>query len=61
MAERLKTESVKGGRIGRSAKSGQFIEVQTSRGTSKSKAKTERVVREASSKRKDALKRLVNR
>ena len=61
MVARLKSEPVKGGKIARSVKTGRFIEVQTSKGTSKSRVKTERIVKEASSKRKNAMKRLVNR
>jgi len=64
MAKREKnliSEAVKGGKIGRSAKTGRFVDVQTAKGNSKATAKTSKVLEGASSKRKDALKRLVNR
>lgn len=61
MTKKLNSETVRGGKIARSAKTGRFVEVRTDSGTSKSTARTVHVVKGASSKRKDALKRLVNR
>ncbi|MDE4134703.1 hypothetical protein PXK00_16420 [Phaeobacter sp. QD34_3] len=61
MAEKLKHETVKGGKIGRSAKTGRFVMVSTARGNDKASPLTESVVKGASSKRKEAMKRLVNR
>ncbi len=61
MSKNQRSEAVKGGWVTRSAKSGRFIEVRSASGSSKSTSKTVNVVKGASSKRKDALKRLVNR
>ncbi|AZV76667.1 hypothetical protein EBB79_01315 [Parasedimentitalea marina] len=64
MAKREPTkisETVKGGKIGRDANTGRFLDVQTAKGSSKVTVRTGKVLEEASSKRKDALKRLVNR
>lgn len=56
-----KTTSVKGGWIKRDAVTGRFIEVHTSKGAAKASPKSGHSVKEASSKRRSALKRLANR
>ncbi len=61
MAENAKKNPVKGGYIARSVVSGRFVEVGSSSGIKKATPKTASVVKEASSKRKSALKRLANR
>lgn len=55
------TTPVKGGWIKRDAVSGQFMEVHTNNGTAKASPKSESAVKEASSKRSSALKRLADR
>jgi hypothetical protein len=54
-------EVVRGGAIAREAQTGRIVSVKTPKGTNRASVATEVVVRGASSKRKDALKRLVNR
>jgi hypothetical protein len=61
MGQALKKTPVKGGSIGRSAKTGRFVQVVTKQGVSKANPKSEAAVKEASSKRSDALKRLADR
>jgi hypothetical protein len=52
---------VKGGYVTRDAKSGRFLTVQGSSGTSKSGPKSEEIVKKTSTKRREALKRLADR
>lgn len=52
---------VKGGWIKRNAKTGRFIEVQSEQGIAKASPRSESCVRNASSLRHEALKRLANR
>ncbi len=61
MTKRFETTPVKGGWVKREAVSGRFIEVVTSKGVAKASSKTEAAVREASSKRNSALRRLADR
>jgi len=61
MAGLLKTLPVKGGTIKRVASSGRFVEVNSSKGTSRSSGKTVSVVKQASAKRSSALQRLADR
>jgi hypothetical protein len=61
MKKRLKTTSVKGGWIKRDAATGRFVEVGTYKSVAKASQKTQTVIREASSKRSSALKRLADR
>jgi hypothetical protein len=61
MKNRTETKPVKGGWVKRDAASGRFIEVVTPKGVSKSSRKTGAAVKQASSKRSAALKRLANR
>ncbi len=61
MAKKLVKETVKGGWVARSAKTGRFVEAGTVKGISKSSTKTGRVLKEASARHSDALKRLVDR
>ena len=56
-----KVSPVDGGWVKRDERTGRFIEVHTSNGTRKATAKTETTVKEASSKRSAALKRLADR
>ncbi|MEE9389591.1 MAG: hypothetical protein V3U96_13390 [Paracoccaceae bacterium] len=48
-------------RIVRSAKTGQFVSVQSTNGNEKSRAKSVTAVKGASARRRDALKRLADR
>ena len=52
---------VKGGWVKREARTGRFVEVQTTKGASKATAKTRAVLKDISSKRTAALKRLADR
>lgn len=61
MGQALNKTSVKGGWIGRNAKSGTFVVVGTEEGVVKASPKSQSAVKEASSKRSDALKRLADR
>jgi NADH dehydrogenase FAD-containing subunit len=61
MPQALKKTTVKGGSIARSALSGRVVHVVTKQGVSKANPKSETAVKEASSKRSDALKRLADR
>jgi len=56
-----KTTQVRDGWIKREASTGRLVEVGTSKGTTKPSPKTQAAVKEASSKRSAALKRLANR
>lgn len=55
------TTPVKGGWVKRDEQSGRFMEVVTSKGATVQSEKSAAVVKDASSKRKDALKRLKDR
>ncbi len=61
MSTAVKTTSVKGGQIKRDAKTGRFVEVHTSTGKHVARKTTVTTVKEASSKRSAALKRLADR
>ena len=61
MKKRSETIPVKGGRIKRDAATGRFIEVATHKGVAKLSRKTLTTVKEASSRRSSALKRLADR
>lgn len=61
MKNQTETKPVKGGWVTRDAASGRFMEVRTTEGVSKAGVKTRSSVREASSKRSAALKRLADR
>ncbi|MET4128663.1 hypothetical protein [Roseovarius sp. MBR-6] len=61
MATNLKKTTVKGGYLVRHEITGRLAEVGTSSVTSKSGAKTAQVIKEASERRKSALKRLADR
>ena len=61
MSTAVKTTTVKGGKVKRDAKTGRFLEVQTLSGKQVSRRISETTVKEASSKRTAALKRLANR
>lgn len=61
MKDRTIVAPVKGGYVTREADSGRLIDVRTPKGTFKSSAKTEQVVKEASAKHSAALKRLADR
>ena len=52
---------VKGGYVTRDAKSGRFLTVEGSSGVSKPGPKSERIVKNTSSKRREALKLLADR
>lgn len=58
--EKQKT-TVKGGYISRSTKTGRFVEVGSRNGVKKPTAQSVTIVKEASTRRSAALKRLVNR
>jgi hypothetical protein len=61
MKKRSEKTPVKGGWVKREVATGRFIEVATHKGVAKVSSKTLTTVREASSKRSSALKRLANR
>jgi len=61
MASSLEKVRVKGGVVTRSAKTGRFVSVTTSKSTSYGTAKSGKLIGEASTKRSSAMKRLVNR
>lgn len=61
MATNTKKTTVKGGWVARNAKSGKLVSVGSSSGTFKGKPKTIDTVKEVSSKREAALKRLADR
>ena len=57
----LAKKSVKGGNVYRDPNTGKFVAVMTAKGTSKSTATSYSTVKDVSSKRRDALKRLADR
>ncbi|MGY3437957.1 MULTISPECIES: hypothetical protein [unclassified Marinovum] len=61
MAEQVEKSEANGGWVRRSAKTGQFVSVETVKGTSKKSPKTDATVKEVSSRRQAALKRLADR
>lgn len=56
-----RTTHVKGGWVKRDAETGRFVAVRSENGTSKASATSLAALKEASGKRKDALKRLTYR
>lgn len=61
VAKGYDTKPVKGGWVTRDASTGRFIEVRTEKGVSRSSSETRTTVKEASSRRSAALKRLADR
>lgn len=61
MAKGSDTKPVKGGWVTRDASTGRFIEVRTEKGVSKVSSESQTSVKEASSRRSAALKRLADR
>jgi hypothetical protein len=61
MGKRFRTTTLKGGWVKRDASTGKFVEVGTKGGVAKASPTTETTVRDASSKRSSALKRLADR
>lgn len=61
MADRQTETPVKGGWLKRDAATGRFMEVRTDKSVSKATSASRSVVKEASSRRKAALKRLADR
>lgn len=61
MTSTLKKTPVEGGWIARDAKTGQFVSVGTSKGVKTKSLKSEATIKEVSKRRRDALKRLVDR
>lgn len=61
MANSVKKEKVKGGWVARHTESGRFVSVVSGTSKSNRSAKTGEVVKEASEKRGNALKRLADR
>lgn len=61
LKKRSETTAVNGGWVKREAGTGRFIEVTTKKGVAKASPRTQAAVREASSKRSSALKRLGDR
>lgn len=61
MAKGSDTKAVKGGWVTRDASTGRFIEVRTEKGVSKVSSETRTTVKDASSRRSAALKRLADR
>lgn len=61
MKKRYETTPVKGGWVKREARSGDLVAVSTGKGVSRVSAATQAAVREASSRRSSALKRLADR
>lgn len=57
----LKKETVKGGVIARSAKTGRFVSVESKTGIKRSSATSVLTMKEIAEKRKEALKRLSDR
>ena len=57
----VKESNVKGGWVARDPRTGRFIAVTSKTGTKKSSASSVTVLKRASEKRKDALKRLADR
>lgn len=61
MTKIIRASSVKGGFVARDAKTGRFLSVKTGQKTSNAGRISELVVGRTTSKRKDALERLVDR
>jgi hypothetical protein len=61
MKKPSKTTTVKGGWVKREAATGRLTEVGTATGVAKPSSKTEATVKEASSRRSSALRRLADR
>lgn len=61
MAKRCVETPVKGGSVKREAATGRFVEVRSENGVSRSSPRSNDVVKEASTRRSAALKRLADR